>query len=178
MEHIYITGTGRSGTTFLIKLFTFLNLNTGFTKETYNTYIYKNCSSGMEKQYNDIYTIIKNPNIIENIENIIKDDSIKIKKIIIPIRNYKSAAISRVNHGKDNGGLWNATDEESQINFYYKLIANYIYYMTKYNIDTIFLDFDQIISDKVYLYTQLKCILDEYNIHFDTFSSVYDEINI
>lgn len=34
-DKIYITGIGRCGTTFLIKLFSFLNFDTGYNKENY-----------------------------------------------------------------------------------------------------------------------------------------------
>ena len=35
-KKILITGTGRSGTTFLIKLFTFLGFDTGFDKKNFS----------------------------------------------------------------------------------------------------------------------------------------------
>jgi len=178
MEKIYITGTGRCGTTFLIKIFTFLEFDTGFTKETYNKFIFSNCNSGMEKNYNDTFRIIKNPEIICNITSIIKNPLIKIKKIIIPIRDYNSSAKSRVMHNKNMGGLWHATDEESQILFYNNIISNYIYCMSKYDIDTIFIDFDRMITDKLYLYNKLKPILDEKDINIELFNNIYDEVTI
>ena len=178
MEKIYISGTGRCGTTFLIKLFSFLNFDTGFTKENYMKSINKICNSGMEKNYNDKFRIIKNPKIIHDISRIIQDSNIKISTIIIPIRNYKMAAISRVKNNKGYGGLWNASDEISQINFYNKIMADYVYYMAKYEINTVFLDFDKMISDKLYLYFKIKNILDKENITLDMFSSVYDEVTI
>ena len=89
------TGTGRCGTTFLIKLFTFLNYDTGYNINNYNKYIFKNCNSGMEKEYNSKEYIIKNPNIIVNIKNIISDNKINIKTVIIPIRDYNDSACSR-----------------------------------------------------------------------------------
>ncbi len=179
MEKIYISGTGRCGTTFLIKIFSFLDFDTGFTRDTYEKNICKKCNAGMEYTYNSKDYIIKNPYILNNIDIILKDENIKIKTIIIPIRKYIDAANSRVKNGlKKRGGLWNATDLESQITFYNKLIANYIYYMTKYNINTIFLDFDQMINDKEYLFNKLKKILDEKNITFELFSSVYNEVTL
>ena len=179
MEKIYISGTGRCGTTFLIKLFTFLNFDTGFTKETYKNYIFKNCNSGMEFTYNSKPYIIKDPHILKYIENIINDKNIKIKIMIIPIRKYFDAAKSRVNLGINiEGGLWEATDLESQITFYNKLIADYVFYMTKYNINTIFLDFDEMINNKKYLFNKLKNILDEKNITFELFSNIFDEVNL
>ena len=60
MGKIYITGTGRCGTTFLIKLFTFLNFDTGFNKDNYYQYISSHCNSGMERSYDSEFKIIKN----------------------------------------------------------------------------------------------------------------------
>ena len=57
-------------------------------------------------------------------------------------------------------------------------MANYVFYMTKYNIPTIFLDFDKMISDKEYLYQKLNPILLEKNISFDIFSKIYDEVSL
>jgi len=178
MEKIYITGTGRCGTTFLIKLFSFLNFDTGYNKNNYKAHISAICNSGMEQSYNSNFSIIKNPNIILDISKIIQNPTIKIKTVIIPIRNYKLSAISRVKHNTKHGGLWNADNLKSQIKFYNKIIANYIYFMTKYEINTIFLDFDKMISDKSYLFNKLKFIFDEQNIDFNTFSIIYDEVTI
>ena len=178
MEKILITGTGRCGTTFLIKLFSFLDFDTGYNRENYNSSIYVNCNSGMERNYDDNYYILKNPTFMSNIENIIKDTSIRIKNIIIPIRDLKMSAISRVKYGKETGGLWNAEDELSQIDFYKNILINYIFISTKYNINTIFIDFDNMINDKAYLFNKLKFILDEKNIDFETFSLVYEEVSL
>ncbi len=43
----------------------------------------------MERRYNDKYYILKSPRFLSNIENIVKDKSIKIKYVIIPIRDLK-----------------------------------------------------------------------------------------
>ena len=50
--------------------------------------------------------------------------------------------------------------------------------MTKYNISTIFIDFDKMINDKQYLFDKLKNILDEKNITFDLFSTIYDKVSL
>jgi hypothetical protein len=177
-EKILITGTGRCGTTFLIKLFSFLEFNTGYTKETYENFMHFNCNAGLERPYNADYYVLKNPKFIMNIENIIMDKSIKIKKVIIPIRDFVLSARSRVKHGDKNGGLWNAHNEESQIIYYKDIMTNYLYYMVKFEIPTIFIDFDRMVNDKVYLYNKLKCIFDEKDITFDLYSKVYDEVTI
>lgn len=178
MDKILITGTGRCGTTFLIKLFTFLDFDTGFDRETYKARINSRCNSGMERTYKENHYILKNPNFILNIETIIKDKNTNIKKVIIPVRDYKLSAKSRVKYGNKPGGLINAKDEKSQILYYNKIISNYVYFMTKYDINTIFIDFDKMINDKNYLFNKLKIILDEKNIGFDLFSKIYDEVSL
>jgi len=178
MEKVLITGTGRCGTTFLIKLFSFLGFNTGYNKDNYESSINPNCNSGMERNYKDNYYILKNPRFMSDIETIVKDKSITIKNIIIPIRDLNNSAKSRVKNGKQNGGLWCANDELSQINFYKNILTNYILISTKYDINTIFIDFDRMINDKTYLFYKLKIILDEKNIGLNDFSLIYDEVSL
>jgi hypothetical protein len=176
MEKILITGTGRCGTTFLIKLFSFLEFDTGYTKENYKQFIFSNCNSGMERAYTEPFSILKNPTFIHDMEGILKDTSVKIKTIIVPIRDLKRAAISRVKHANLPGGLWNAEDESSQIQYYKDILSNYLYVMTKYDKNTIFLDFDKMTTDKSYLFNKIKPILDEKKIVFELFCTVYDEV--
>ena len=178
MEKVLITGTGRCGTTFLIKLFSFLGFNTGYNQDNYKPYIISNCNSGMERNYKDNYYILKNPTFMSDIEKIIQDKSITIKNVIIPIRDLNISAKSRVKHGYDAGGLWCANDKLSQINFYKNILTNYIFISTKYDINTIFIDFDRMINDKTYLFYKLKIILDEKNIGLDDFSLIYDEVSL
>jgi hypothetical protein len=169
---ILISGTGRSGTTFLIKIFSFLNFDTGFDKSNYTKYVFSNCNSGMEHNFNSKHYILKNPTYITRIDEIL--ELYNIKHMIIPIRDYEESAKSRESHKKKDGGLWNATDKDEQLIYYYKIMSEYLYKMVKYNINTIFLDFIQMTTDKQYLYDKLKIILDEKNIDFETFSKEYD----
>jgi len=76
------------------------------------------------------------------------------------------------------GGLWDSSNLEEQISFYNKIMSNYIYIATKYDINTIYLDFDRMVNDKNYLFIKIKHILDEKNIDFEIFSKVYDEVTI
>jgi hypothetical protein len=178
MEKVLITGTGRCGTTFLIKLFSFLGFDTGYNRDNYKLSISPNCNSGMEKKYTENYYILKNPIFMINIETIVKDTSIIIKNVIIPIRDLKNSAKSRVICGSKNGGLWNAKDELSQIEFYKNILTHYLLISTKYEINTIFLDFDKMVNDKTYLFNKLKHLLDEKNVDLELFSQVYDEVSL
>jgi hypothetical protein len=177
MEKIFITGTGRCGTTFLIKLFSFLDFDTGFHRHNYEGAIHKNCNAGMERTYYSKFRIIKNPRVLTDISQILEDKQVKISTIIIPIRDFKISAQSRARFGQEPGGLWNAADEESQVRFYNEIMSNYLYHMVKHDIHTVFLDFDTMFSNKRYLFDKLRFILDERNISFEAFSSVYDEVS-
>ena len=57
-------------------------------------------------------------------------------------------------------------------------MSNYRTVMTTHRINTIFLDFDQMITDKQYLFEKLKVVLDEKQINFQEFSNVYDEVTV
>ncbi len=172
MEKILITGTGRSGTTFLMIILTLLNMDTGFNKENYEEYISTNCNSGLENFIDVPYQIIKKPSFIYEIENMIIKDNLKIKYVIIPIRDNQQVSLSRKNNKNYNGGLWNAIDYESQIIFNNKIIYDYICNMTKYDIPTIFLNFEKMINDSKYLYEKLKPILE--NTTFDDFNNAFN----
>jgi hypothetical protein len=45
-KHLIISGTGRSGTTFLVQLYTALGLDTGFTDATAG--VNRHCQAGLE----------------------------------------------------------------------------------------------------------------------------------
>jgi len=198
MEKILITGTGRCGTTFLILLFSFLNYDTGYNKTNYIEDIFPNCNSGMESLYTEEKYILKNPLFLEQIEEIACCKDMTIKYVIIPIRDYAVSVKSRVfleNENKNNkkhekedekeyvcgtvpGGLVKAVDYDTQLAYYRQTMSNYIYIMTKYEINTVFINFDKMISDKKYLFDKLTPILDGKNINFDLFSEAFDEVSI
>lgn len=159
-EKILITGTGRCGTTFLILIFSLLGLDTGYNIQNFKNDISEKCNSGMERLIDSPHKILKNPRFIDEIESIVQKNNIVIKNVIIPIRDYSKCATSRVNLGEDNGGLWNASDYESQITFFHKIMATYNYFMVKYNIPTTFIDFDKMTNDSNYLYNKLAPLLE------------------
>lgn len=169
MKKILITGTGRAGTTFLIKIFTFLNFNTGFNKTNFSKFIDPICNSGMEREINAKFHVLKNPRFITTIDEII--ENYQIEYVIIPLRNYESSALSRTKN-KSVGGLWHAHSKEQQISYYHKIISEYIYSMVQHNIPTIFLHFEKMIVDKKYLFDKLQPIIQH---KFEIFSKAYDE---
>lgn len=174
MDKIFITGTGRCGTTFLIKLFSFLDFDTGYNNDNYRQFISENCNSGMERNYKAPYAVLKNPEFMAQIHQIVMDTSVCIKWVIIPIRDFNASANSRVKHQQGNGGLWRATDRISQIMYYNDLMSNYIYNMVVHDIPTIFIDFERMVRDKQYLYEKLMPVFEEKKVSFDVFAVAYD----
>jgi glycosyltransferase involved in cell wall biosynthesis len=173
-EKILITGTGRCGTTFLVRLFSYLQFDTGFDETNFDKFVNEVANSGLEKHHDEDHYIIKNPVYLEIMEEIVNLDSLIIKNVILPIRNFEDSAKSRVSHEQNPGGLWQANNEKEQIEFYNKILSKYIYTMTKYDIATTFIDFDRMVTDKNYLFEKVKSILLEKSITFETFSEMYD----
>jgi len=183
MEKIFISGTGRCGTTFLILLFTLLDFDTGFDKNNYQNFIFNNCNSGMERIYTDNHQILKNPLFLNQIEDIY--NNCNIKYFILPIRDINESAYSRKNINDKNiikkdynnddvpGGFVECKTVETQILLYEKSITHYIIKMTQYNIPTIFIDFNKMINDFNYLYNMILPILNDRNITLEEFKYIY-----
>lgn len=173
---ILISGTGRCGTTFLMKLFSFLGFDTGYTKQTYKSQINSISKSGMETKLKTPHRIVKNPAFIEEqyLKHIIQNN-IPVQYFIIPIRNYSESAESRSKLPRASGGLWNATDQKTQEEFYNKLMSTFLLYATKHDFNVIYIDFQRMISNKKYLYDKLLPVLKEKTISFEAFCTEYNE---
>ncbi|MEA5412634.1 hypothetical protein VB737_12735 [Synechococcus sp. BA-120 BA3] len=122
-HHVVITGTGRSGTTFLVELLTRLRLDTGWDveniKETSSSqplrpgmlqsqadvldkgFVYPSwdpiARAGLEKSIFDPAApyIVKSPGISNFIAKVLADDRIQLDHVFIPIRDLQAAAESR-----------------------------------------------------------------------------------
>lgn len=172
MNKILVTGTGRCGTTFLMRLFTLLNLNTGIKPDQINKHIFDQCNSGMELNLNSDVYIIKSPTFTRDIKNLIEKRKWEIDFVVVPIRNYKEAAKSREHFkGKAGGLVWGAKDYESQMQEFYKSMSILIQDVTKYDLKTIFLDFEKMTNDRKYVYEKLSPILK--SINFESFCKAY-----
>lgn len=177
-KKIIITGTGRSGTTFLMLIFSYLNMDTGYKNEKeIRAAMYPDCNAGLETNSDGIFKnkktpkIIKNPNIILNLEDIIRS-GVEIEHVFIPIRNYQESAKSRESH-KQNGGFWRAKNINEQVDFYHKIMSEYLFYMAKYDINTTFIDFERMIKYKKYTFDKLFPALK--GISFEDFSKAFDK---
>lgn len=184
-KHIIITGIGRSGTTFLVKLFTELGMDTGFNPKNYP--IFDNCNAGLEIPLNreNAPYIVKDPRLCDYLPDVIKMGKI-IEHAFIPIRQLEHAAQSRISVQQRSlhlletrknipGGLWDAASAEIQQQIlaekFYRLVQN----LTSFNIPTTFLAFPRFANDVGYLFEKLNPVFDlDYNSFCETFSHVAD----
>jgi hypothetical protein len=165
-------------------ILTLLNLDTGYNLNEINNLLKIKCHSGLEKGFKLSNKIVKSPFFIQNMEKVLS--LTKIELMIIPIREFQQSAQSRVKYGKEAGGLWSAKNLDEQLQFYHKIMAEYLYYMTKFDIPTVFIDFDKMISDSNYLYQKLDYLVKKYNITFEDFNNAFikatlnqkDKVNI
>lgn len=174
MEKTLIVGTGRSGTTFLMIIYTCLGCDTGFTKENFGQYILNNCNSGLEKTITAPHKIIKRPRYFYTIGQLL--EQYKIKFIIVPERPLEECAKSRDKHKNLPGGYFNAHDYQSQLNFFQTEIPRFkqtlVDMRDRYQ-EVIYLDFYQMISDPEYLYQKLLPTF-EREISLDEFTEAYE----
>lgn len=173
-SNVIISGTGRCGTTFLMLIFTFLGLDTGFNSENYLHNIDETANSGLEKDLNFAY-IVKSPAYLQCINDVVMETD--IDWMIIPVRDYEDAALSRYKLGSGvRGGLWDATNATDQMYMYWRIMAKYIKKMVKYQIPTIFLDFDRMIISQRYTYDKLKPVLGD--VTFANFKIAYTKATL
>lgn len=167
-HHIIISGTGRTGTTFLVQLFTALGLDTGFTDAISG--VHANCNAGMEwdiRAANAPY-IVKDPILCDFLDEVLESGDLIIDHAIIPVRDLYSAAESRrdVSRRTDTalfpavpGGLWHTTVPEHQEEVLANELYKIIYTIAKRDIPTTLLFFPRLIHDPEYLYSKIEFML-------------------
>ena len=164
---ILITGTGRCGTTFLVRLFTILGLDTGYNEETMENFVYKNCNAGLETQ-NTNHTIIKSPKFSNNIKELNKQFDIEL--VIVPIRNIIEATDSRTKHKNQNGGFPPGINNRSEmLTENYRRIATLIQDLVIEDINYVLVNFHKMTKDPKYLFTILEPLVNRYSINYVTF---------
>jgi hypothetical protein len=182
--HLIISGTGRSGTTFLVQLFTMLGLDTGFADLA--SAMFANCNAGMEWDIRrpDAPYIIKSPWLCDYLDEVLTGEEIIVEHAIVPVRDLFSAAQSRreVTSRTDPtdfpdgilGGLWHTDTPEQQEQVLASQLYKLIYVLAKRDIPMTLLYFPRIIHDPEYLYRKIAFALN--GVSFERFRAVFGEV--
>jgi hypothetical protein len=192
---VVITGTGRSGTTFLVELLTHLGLDTGFTLERLQAKIHKVARAGLEhdiRRENCPY-IVKAPAFCEYAEEVIRRSDIAIEHVFVPMRDLYSAAESRrfvenstlsgasflerlaLNETQQEliGGLVGTTSTElgAQEEILLRRIYALLLAISEAAVPVTFIRFPRLVKDCPYLFEKLRPILRD--VKYESFAAVF-----
>lgn len=97
-EHIVVTGIGRTGTTFLVRYFTLLGFDTGFSQDEAMSFNDPISAAGLEHtnlRAAGLPYVVKSPWYADQMAEVLTGGQIKISVALIPMRDLTAAAESR-----------------------------------------------------------------------------------
>jgi hypothetical protein len=162
---VIITGTGRAGTTFLVRLLTELGLDTGYTRRNWSRDYFTHCDAGLEHDLAGLAApyIVKNPALCDTLDPILADGRIVIDHAFIPIRELDAVAFSRIRVGGANesvpGGLLKNADPDRQKAVLAEMFHQLVHTLVAHDIPHTFLLFPRFACDPGYAYARLRLLL-------------------
>ncbi|HZP61054.1 MAG TPA: hypothetical protein VFB27_12085 [Opitutaceae bacterium] len=164
---VVITGTGRAGTTFLVRLLTELGLDTGYTRRNWSRDYFPHCDAGLEHDLArpDTPYIVKNPALCTTLETFLAENRFAVDHVYIPIRELDAAAASRIRIGGTDGsvpgGLLKTSDPSGQKAVLAEMFHRLIFTLVAREIPHTFLLFPRFACDPDYAYAKLNFLLRE-----------------
>jgi len=164
-SHILISGTGRAGTTFLVRLLTELGEDTGFLNPEQSIDPISHAGLEVDLLTIPLPRVIKSPFACEKLAVALERKLYKVDHCFVPMRNLFSAAESRrrINriHGNSvsnqwSGGIWDADKPEEQENVLARKLYQLMLTLARYNIQHTLLDFPRFVNDVEYLWKNLS----------------------
>jgi hypothetical protein len=178
---VFISGTGRAGTTFLVQLLTELGLDTGFPKRAdartepdpsdpipFSEAYYPSSRAGLE---HDLFSpenpfIVKSPYLCDHVDAVLAA-GIAIAHIIVPVRDVRDAAESRrfvqaqstQGPGHVPGGLWDVSSPETQEAALALKFIRLVEAGARHEIPMTFLSFPRLVRDPDYTFERLRFLL-------------------
>lgn len=159
---IIITGTGRAGTTFLVRLLTELGLDTGFTSANWREHFHAHCSAGLEKDIvaPDAPRIVKDPDLCERLPAILAEGRVAIAHALVPVRDLDAATASRIRVGLDApGGLVGADSAAQQRTVLAERFHRLVETLVQHDVPHTFLAFPRFACDAGYCYERIRFLL-------------------
>ena len=188
---VFISGTGRAGTTLLVQLLTELGLNTGFpralagdTDKSGGDRIYFDVArAGFERDpfRADIPFVVKTPFLCDQLDNVLQS-GIEISHLLIPVRRLEEAAESRryvqrqttgcADGAAVAGGLWGTDVGQMQESVLAEKFIRLVEAATRNDIPMTFLSFPRFARDAEYSFRKLRFLLPL--MRFERFRATFD----
>jgi hypothetical protein len=181
-HHLFISGTGRAGTTLLVRYLTALGLDTHLSRNPHSR-LNENAHAGLEDlpikgDLADMPYVMKSPWLYEFADQLLADRRIKIDALILPIRDLMEAATSRVvlemrniherspwmaeidaswsTTGETPGGMVHALNAVDQARILAVGFHTIVERFVKADIPIIFIHFPKLVEDGGYLFEKLQ----------------------
>ncbi len=159
---VIIAGTGRAGTTVLVRSLSKLGADTGFSGDEKGKFV-ESARAGFERNplAADAPRVVKNPAFSDRLGDLIDDGSLRVEHIVIPMRDIEIATASRLrvsDYGARRGvpggvfGTRKASDQRQVLaeNFY-----SLVWAAVRHDIPMTYLEFPRFVRDADYLHTAL-----------------------
>lgn len=163
---LLITGTGRAGTTFLVRLLTELGLDTGFDGENWRSSYDEHCHAGLEHTLDDPASpyVLKNPEFCRSLPARLRAGAgPAIDHVLIPIRDLQTAARSRICiGGKDGeipGGLWLTSDPTRQASALAEAFHELLEALVVHDVPHTLLPFPRFVMEPEFTFSKLRPLL-------------------
>jgi hypothetical protein len=99
-HHLLIAGTGRAGTSFLVRFLHELRFDTHISRRADKAFWDENAKAGYEDHVlwksDELPYVVKFPWLFQAIDSVLAEPSVHIDGVIIPVRNLRDAAASRI----------------------------------------------------------------------------------
>lgn len=179
--HYLISGTGRSGTTFLVVLLTHLGFDTGFDLDALDDGIRAESKAGLEfdiRNSNCPY-IVKSPWFCRFADDALSSGKLQIEHVLIPIRDLYAAAESRrrvTRESPGTAGLWltDSFDDGVQEGILTENLYRLVFTLTRHEVPFSFIEYPRLVLDARYLYSGLGSLVA--NIPFHEFNEVFEKV--
>jgi len=161
IHKIIITGTGRTGTTFLVRLLTELGLDTGYTRQSWPRDYFAHCEAGLERDIlaADSPYIVKNPGLCGTLPALLSAGRLAVDHVLVPIRELSDAAQSRIRiggaNGKVPGGLTGTADPAAQKGILAENFHRLMHTLADHDIPLTLLHFPRVALDCEYAFAKL-----------------------
>lgn len=177
---ILVTGAGRSGTSLLMAIFTFLGLDTGFDEKEFERLQSSNSKAGFEKHEDPYPYIVKCIWCSEKVDAMVNKHDFVLEHVILPMRNLDDSVQSRkrvMDLDEENGGFDNASSEDEQKQVNCRRVYNLLHDLAKNDIPFTLLHFPRLANDAEYLWGKLEWLFQKHEISKEKFLEVHAKVS-